>query len=107
MNNLKIEAPFGKYDDVRLDIKRYAFDDSLAIEAISLSEGPVARLTVCLADKNLEPYESYVDTNNCPWALELIVNNQLGQVTGRSRMSGYCLYPSVKFDLKELFRYKY
>lgn len=46
--------------------------------------------------------EAYIDTNNCPWAVEFIEKEGLGKRTGRMGRSGYCTYPVVKFDMEKV-----
>lgn len=91
---MRMETSFGTYDGVLLEVGKYMTDESLAIEAWNMEVGPIARLTVCLCDKKLGEDEAYVDTNNCPWALEFIEREKLGKRTGKTRISGYCVYPA-------------
>lgn len=107
MKQYTIETDYGTYNDIAITTDHYRFDGSLAIELVSESEGPFARLTVCLQDDLGLPYfldedEAFVDTNNCPWAEEFIKENRLGKPTGRTARSGWCEYPLYKFNLKKL-----
>ena len=96
-----METRFGTYE-VNLQLGKYQADGSLAIEAWSPAEGPIARLTVCLDDRSLGEDEAYVDTNNCPWATEFIEKNGFGKPTGFQRQSGYCIYPAYKFNREKM-----
>lgn len=100
MKHYTVKTEFGTYRDITISTARYNYDDSLAIELISDSKGPFARLTVCI-DNNikLKDNESFVDTNNCPWAIEFIEQNKLGEYTGEFGASGYCVYPLYRFNL--------
>ena len=46
-----------------------------------------------------------VDTNNCPYAEELIKKYKLGTDTGRISCAGYCTYPVYEFDFDKLKEY--
>ena len=55
--------------------------------------------------KRLAEDETVIDTNNCPWAMELIKQHGFGQATGRMVRSGYCTYPVVKLDIEKIGEY--
>jgi hypothetical protein len=94
-----IKTRYGNYKVDFLSADTYRADDSPAIRAWSMEDGPIATITVCLDDDRLEPNQSYVDTNNCPWAPEWIEENGLGRNTGKRARSGYCTYPLYEFDM--------
>ena len=99
---MRIETDFGIYDGVFLKTDRYAADNSVYIQAWNWMDGPIATLTVCLDDRMLEKNETYLDTNNCPWVVDFMVNNGLAELTGKMRASGFCVYPSVKLNMAEI-----
>lgn len=99
---MKLKTEWGTYD-VFLATSTYRADDALYIE-ICTEEEPFSNLTVCLDDPSLEENESYVDTNNLPEALDFIREYNLGEVIG-SRVSGFCIYPLVRFNLDEVKKY--
>lgn len=102
-NKVMVKTEYGNYEITSVAMSRYRADNSLAIELYTEYE-PFARLTVCLLDK-LKENESYVDTNNCPWAEDFIREYKLGEIVGY-KASGYCLYPRVAFNMdriRELF----
>ena len=102
-NKVMVKTEYGNYEITSVAMSRYRADNSLAIE-LWCDDGPFARLTVCLIDK-LKENESYVDTNNCPWAEDFIEEYGLGEIVG-CKASGYCLYPRVAFNMdriRELF----
>lgn len=68
-------------------------------------DGPIARITVCIAGSGLAEDETVIDTNNCPWAMEFIKQHGFGQATGRMVKSGYCTYPVVKLDIEKIGEY--
>ena len=95
---LKVKTSFETYTDCILQVGRYQADDSLSVQLFSLTEGPIATLTVCLCDMSLRENESYVDTNNCPWVIDFLEGKGLAKSTGRIRLSGYCVYPAMEFN---------
>lgn len=103
---MRITTQFRTYEDAYLKIGKYMADNSLAIEVWNKQDGPIARLTVCLTDPFLRENESYVDTNNCPWAMDFIKEYQLGKESGHVRRNGYCTYPAVAFDLEQLKKHE-
>lgn len=99
---MKLTTGYSEYNDVKLSINHYMADNSIAIELWNEEDGPIAMLTVCLCNPTLNENEAYVDTNNCPWALDFISENNLGVDTDMTRSSGYCIYPLVAFNMEEL-----
>lgn len=99
---MTLRTTFGTYENVFLQVGKYQADNSVAIRAQNQQDGPIATLTVCLCDKSLSEGEAYIDTNNCPWAVEFIEKEGLGKRTGRTGRSGYCTYPVVKFDMAKV-----
>ena len=81
-------------------------DGSIAVEIFSRREGPVARITVCLCDSALAENEAYVDTNNCPWVVDFLEAKGLAKSTGRTRRSGYCIYPAMEFDREKIAKFE-
>lgn len=97
-----LRTAYRVYEGVYLQEGKYQADDSVAIQAWNRHDGPIATLTVCLCDKSLGEGEAYVDTNNCPWAVDFIEKEGLGKRTGRVSQSGFCTYPVVKFDMEKV-----
>ena len=97
-----IKTRYGNYKVDFISTDTYIHDGSPAITAWSRAEGPIAIITVCLEDIRLEPNQSYVDTNNCPWAPEWIEENKLGIKTNRTARSGFCTYPLYEFDMERI-----
>ena len=102
---MRIETEYRTYENVFLRVERYMADSSLCILLYNRDYAVIAKLTTCLDDKNLKDNESYIDTNNCPWAIDFIREYKLGELTGKKRVSGYCTYPVVKFDMDEIQKY--
>ena len=102
---MTMKTSYGIYEDVVLQVSKYMADESIAVMAENQQDGPIATITVCLCDKSLGENEAYIDTNNCPWAMDFIKEYKLGTPTGRTRRSGFCEYPAVKFDALQLKLY--
>lgn len=94
---MTMKASYGTYEDVVLRVSKYMAENQ--------QDGPIATITVCLCDKSLGENEAYIDTNNCPWAMDFIKEYKLGTPTGRTGRSGFCEYPVVKFDTLQLKLY--
>lgn len=45
---------------------------------------------------------AYLDTNNCSWVEDIMEKYGLGEFTGKSRQSGFCVYPLYKLNLKAI-----
>lgn len=103
---LNVKTSYAEYKECWLRIGRYCADDSMAIEIWNREDGPIARVTTCLCDHSLAEDEAYVDTNNCPWAVELLEENGFAERTGRARKSGYCEYPAMKFDRSKMVEFE-
>lgn len=97
-----VKTDFTTYKNCHFVTSQYITDDNLAIIILDTKGMGVATITKCLNDISIKPNESYVDVNNCPWAIDLIQSLGVGKLTGKERKSGYCTYPVVKFDLEKL-----
>ena len=106
-NMLKIETFFGTYN-CKLSMQKYSNNGNTAIRILSKNEEfdfwePFAMLTVNF--KKLSEDYAYLDTNNCPWAEELMEEYNLGEPTDIFEMSGWCVYPMYKLNLEEIQKY--
>ena len=100
---MKVKS-YGKEYDVTVMAKKYV-DGGLAVKMDYLDDEfncwmPFATLTVNLGRMNYG--YAYVDTNNCPWAEEFIAENGLGEPTGKTCCSGFCVYPLYKFNMEKI-----
>lgn len=94
---------WGQEFSLRLFKTSYSYGENLAIVAHTTDGAPFATLTVNLMSPEQSKERAYVDTNNCPWIEEFIVQNNLGKpVPGYYQVSGYCIYPLYEFDLSKL-----
>ncbi len=105
---MRITTPYAVYEDCTLHTNEYVANKSLYIGIIGKCEGeeypePIADLTICLPNERTpKANEAYVDTNNCPWAMQFIEENGLGTETGLYGLSGYCMYPLVEFNMDKI-----
>ena len=103
---LVYQTPYEAYAVTSIFLRQYREDKSLCIDLWNDVEGPIARLTVCLSKKGkISGTESYLDTNNCPWAEQFVEEYNLGEITDDVGFSGFCMYPKVKWNLTELEKY--
>lgn len=63
---LEVRTEWAVYKDCFLQVARYQADNSRAIEIWNNEDGPIARITVCIAGSGLAEDETVIDTNNCP-----------------------------------------
>ena len=86
---------------------KYAQNNTLAVELITDEGEPFASLTVNIADSDKLASDrlAFVDTNNCPWAEEFLIFNDLARPTKRYGRSGYCYYPLYEFTIEKLTPY--
>lgn len=102
---MKVLNPWTRtMDTVTIERAEYRNNKALALSLYDAEDGcPYATLTVNLPDSAaLAENEAYIDTNNCPWAEALILENKLGNPTGRYGRSGFCMYPLYSFDLSKI-----
>lgn len=99
------KSRYETYENCFLKHIGYYMDGSPAIEVWNAAVGLICRLTVCLCELTLTENESFVDVNNNPYALDFVYEYGLGRATGRFEPSGYCLYPSVVFDMEQVKKY--
>lgn len=105
VNSYIIKDYFDKEYKVYPVIRKYKNNKRLAILLVLTEDEWFCDLTVninndqsCKNNRTL----AFVDINNNPWAEKFIKDNKLGEPTGFYGLSGYCIYPEYKFDLKKL-----
>ena len=105
---ITVNTQYSTYKDCYLDIKQYQYDGSVCVQIMNQTDGAIARITTCIPDcsSSLDNDESFIDLNNCPWALDFIKKYNLGTVTDKYGYSGFCKYPVVKWDINELNSHK-
>ena len=79
----------------------YTDNDNLAL-FIRDSEGAgIAVITVNLGDE-LPETDAFIDTNNNPWAVQLITAAGIAEDLDITGQSGFCSYPLFRFDLDKI-----
>lgn len=106
MTSLNVKTEYSEYKDCKLRVGKYVEDNGVAVEIYNRWDGPIARVTTCLCDHSLAEDEAHVDTNNCPWAVALLEENGFAERTGRTRRSGYCEYPAMKFERSKMAEFE-
>lgn len=92
----------GKNWNITFEISSYAFGGGLAI-LMNCKDEPYATLTVNLEEFPTEDNKAFVDTNNLGNEIvDWIIENDLGELTGRIGTSGYCVYPEVAFNINKI-----
>lgn len=87
----------------------YKSNNSLAVIAYETPKGEcvspemfdVITVNIFESDFLMEKDLAYVDTNNCPWAAELLKETGLATPVGTYGHSGFCSYPLYKFNLEK------
>lgn len=94
---------WGQKEEVWLTRTTYADNDSLAVQAWC-KDGPYDTITVNLEESKdwVGTNYQFVDTNNCPWAPELLEKNGLGHPSGIMGFSGFCAYPLFLFEVDKI-----
>lgn len=82
----------------------YYSNNSLAVFLETTDGEPLCTLTVNLMNGVASGEYQFVDTNNCPWALDFIESNGLGVSTGIIGFSGFFKYPLVRFNIAKIKR---
>ena len=101
MKTIKLKA-WGETYKLNTIISNYRNNGNIYIGLISEDGEPFADLTVNI--KPLAENCSAVDTNNCPWAEELINEYGLGKQFAYVQ-SGFCNYPVYEFDMEKVKEY--
>lgn len=96
---------YGTDHPITFELNHYVKLDNLYVGMITHEDGfaePWSTLTVNLQTK-CAPDCSFVDIyNNGRDIIDWLVENNLGEPTGRVEASGWCVYPEVKFNVSEL-----
>ena len=95
----------GPTTQVTLRLSRYSSNNTLAVQLVEArAPWPVfATITVNLQgnpygmDSRQDDHFAYVDTNNCPWVIDFLEENNIAVPTGIYAPSGYCIYPLYEF----------
>lgn len=96
MKNLK----FGR-TNVSLNIGRYE-NGNLYVGLITDDYEPYCNVTVNFPDCQLGEFYGYIDTNNYPTLEKFIIENSIGEFTGKTKQAGYYEYPLYLFNTQTL-----
>lgn len=99
---------YGADHPISFELATYADNGNLFVGLITHEEGypePWSDLTVNLSVE-CKPNCAFIDTNNngveiVSWLTE----NKLGKLTGRIKMSGWCVYSEFEFNMDELMKH--
>lgn len=102
---IKVAIDYGcgpEEESLRLVAHTYRKTGSLAVVAYDQDGETYADITVCLGQP-LAPGFAFVDTNNAPWAEEMLRRNGIAKpaANGARMSSGYCSYPLYEFDMSK------
>ncbi len=100
---MKLNSRYGGEYDVSLEINTYLNNGSMYVGLVEQGEypEPYGDLTVNLGGK-VPDYCGYVDLNNMPELEKFTKDNDLGEFTGLTRISGFCEYPLYLFNVDKL-----
>ena len=91
---------YGAETECILNVSVYLDNSNLYLGLESVTGEPYASITTNI--EKLPEGQAAINTNNCPWAENFILENKLGVNTGKKLKSGYCTYPVYEFDLNHL-----
>ena len=107
MKSYTLKTQFGSYEVLPYEM-RYVVNNAIAVQLMDADDfAPFAMLTVNLPDDEdtrelCGDNAQFVDTNNCPWAIEFLEENEIAKPTGFCGFSGFCVYPLYQFDTNKL-----
>lgn len=93
--------------NICLEMASYNSNGTLAVVALEAPRGGCVTseyfdtITVNLEFGFAHGNLAYVDTNNCPWAVEMLEENGIASPTGMYGRSGWCEYPLYEFNLEK------
>lgn len=109
---LTMKNPYDETEvlDVFPRLEEYEFNGRLAIDLLYVNRDdpehpyiePWCDVTVNLPFSPVDKNCGYLDTNNSPYILDWLTENELGELTGRTAGSGFCVYPEFRFDIKRI-----
>lgn len=114
----KFTDRFGNDEEIFFKLLKYEEGGRYAIQAWSINRDdggqwsePYAMITVNLPHYELpEPkvhgFYAFIDTNNCPWAEQVLFDTGIGIPTGKFRSSGFCNYPIYFIFVSNLKKYR-
>lgn len=100
-NEFIIKDFFNEERKVKLQVAKYLNNGNTYIGLTKEDDSPYGDVTVNLGI-DLPEYFGFIDTNNNPNAESFILDNELGENTGMTMPSGFCVYPLYKFNQEKL-----
>ena len=99
---------YGTVHPMTFETSHYTDNGNLYVGLLTHEEGfpmPWQNLTVNLGVKCKENC-AFIDTNNNGTEIiEWLMTHKLCRLTGRMETSGFCVYPEVEFNMKQLEKY--
>ena len=105
MKTFDVVTEYATYKNCYFLTGQFMADNSLSLEIWNDEEGPIADITRCLGNGNMNNNFGYLDMNNCPWSAKLVKELGIAKDTGLSQRSGYCIYPLYEFDMDKVNEY--
>ena len=103
-HTMKLDV-WGQTYELKMSVSTYRNNGNLAIQLFNKNTDydepfwePFATLTTNTERKLDDECLAIIDTNNCPWAEELIEKYQLGEDTELFEVSGFCVYPIYRMN---------
>ena len=106
MKTLTLNA-WGKEHPMSFAVGKY-YNGNLRVDLLSNEDGypmPWQNLTVNL-DVKCKENCGFIDVNNNGMAIiDWLLDNKLGRILSREKVSGFCVYPEFEFDMQRLAEY--
>lgn len=93
---------------ITFELNHYCENNNLHVGMFTWEEGwpePWSTLTVNLSVKCRDNCAFIDVNNNGDDIIEWLISNNLGKLTGRTQLSGWCVYPEFEFNMEELQKY--
>ena len=107
MKTLTLHA-WGTDHQMTFEVDKYSQNGNLYVGLLSHDDGyaePWQNLTVNLGVPCKENC-AFIDVNhNGMEIMNWLVDNKLGRVLAREKVSGFCVYPEFEFDMQRLMEY--
>ena len=110
---LTMKIPYDETENLEVFpvVEEYSFNGRKAITLMYINKDlpdcpyiePWCDITVNLpyapiTDENC----GYLDTNDSPYIVDFLLENNLGELTGRTAASGFCTYPEFRFNMERI-----
>ena len=99
---------YEKEHKISFELATYAENGNLYVGMTCYDEGypePWGDLTVNISAE-CKANCAFIDVNNNGERItNWLIENNLGKLTGRMKMSGWCLYPEFEFDMDKLMKH--